>query len=357
MSWDEAITTWWHKIQPAKASSEADLLAIWAPLLASGLSITESITLLAESAEHRADRARFTELLQGIQSGKPLGTAMAGCHTPWSDSLCEAMHCAERSGQLADMLSLAADAQYTRQRIRDKAWAAARYPLIVGALAVVIIVGMVIGIVPKFESLYRRMGSDLPQSTALLMGASQLLTGQGLWLLLGLVVLILLSQWILQTPWGKRWIDQGLTALPVIGRFRRLIQTQTALAHLELLIRAGVSLPNALLAAGRMSGSPRLREQCQKSALGIRGGRRSDHAIQSISFNPLAHKLWSLGVRSGRLPDFLSIGHRAMSQRLESELSTLTSVLEPLLMAALGLVTGAVMLALYQPIFSLGDVL
>ena len=72
---------------------------------------------------------------------------------------------------------------------------------------------------------------------------------------------------------------------------------------------------------------------------------------------PLTRYLWVIGVRSGRLPEFLGIGHRALSDRLEHELGTLTSLLEPVLMASLGIITGLVMLALYQPIFSLGDAL
>lgn len=357
MSSDSFPAKLWTRLNPPKRSSESDLLALWAPLLDAGLTVTESVCLLADTAEQPGDRLFFQRILKGIQSGLPLSKATSDSGRPMSDGLLEALHCADQSGQLPAMLRLAADAQQTRQKMRQKAWAAARYPLIVAALAVLIILAMVIGIVPKFEALYARMGSDLPGSTAFLIGASSVLTDHGPAVALVLIGLLILFQWGLRTECGQQVADRTLNVLPVIGRFRRLIRTQTALAYLELLVRAGVTLPKALSAVGRMSGSPDLRQQLDESARSIQGGRGSEYALSQVQLAPIGHHLWTLGVRSGRLPDFLAIGKKSLGERLETELGTLTSVLEPLLMAALGVITGLVMLALYQPIFSLGDVL
>ena len=338
-------------------SNEADLLGLWAPLLDAGLTVTESVQLLAETAEFAADRQRFQAVLGGLKSGLSLSQAVVSGALPFSQGVVQGLAAAEQSGKLGRVLALASSAARKRAAMRDKAWAATRYPLIVGFMAVAIIIGLVVSIVPRFQALYDRLGSELPIATQMLIALSDLLnqhhvTVLGIGLLLGLA-----GTAIKATPWGQRWTDRALNNLPVIGRFRRHLYSHSVFAYLELLISAGVTLPNALRAVSRVTSSPDLARQLERAATSVRGGQISERALEQTLMTPLTRYLWVIGVRSGRLPEFLGIGHRALSDRLEHELGTLTSLLEPVLMASLGIITGLVMLALYQPIFSLGDAL
>lgn len=345
------------QLSTTRRSNEADLLGLWAPLLGAGLTITESVQLLADTAELAADRRIFQTLLHGLKRGLSISQAAINANLPVSEGVIQGLAAAEQSGKLADVLKLAAVASRKRAAMRDKAWSAARYPLIVGMMALLIISALVVSIVPRFQALYDRLGSDLPAPTQFLIALSNLLNQHGITvgiaLCLGLGGCALLKR----SAWGQRWTDRALNYTPVIGRFRRDLYSQSVCAYLELLIRAGVTLPNALRSVARITESPDLRSQLETAAASIRGGQTSERALDHTLLTPMTRRLWVIGVRSGRLPEFLGIGHRALTDRLEHDLNALTSVLEPILMAALGVITGLVMLALYQPIFSLGDAL
>lgn len=340
-----------------RGSNEADLLGLWAPLLGAGLTITESVQLLADTAERPADRRAFQNVLDGLKRGLSISQATASAALPLSDGVIQGLAAAEQSGKLGHVLSLAATSARQRASMQAKAWAAARYPLIVATMALLIICGLVISIVPRFQALYDRLGSDLPVPTQLLIALSHLLNQYGVAVGMTLCALAIGGALVQRSDWGRRWADRLLNALPVIGRFRRDLYSQSIFSYLELLIRAGVTLPNALRAVARITASPDLRCQLEHAAASIRGGQISERALDRTLMAPLTQRLWVIGVRSGRLPEFLGIGSRALSERLEQDLGALTSLLEPILMAALGIITGLVMLALYQPIFSLGDAL
>lgn len=340
-----------------KRSHEAELLSIWAPLLEAGLSVTDSVRLLSQSAEHAADRRGFVRVLQGLGRGLSLSRAVKDAELGVSQGLIAALANAERSGTIGQLLSLSATRSQERRAMSQKAWSAARYPLVVALLGSLIIVGLVVSIVPRFQALYDRMGSELPVATEVLIGLAHLLTTHGLFigvLLIGCTVGFRL--W-LQSPSGRLLADHALSHLPIIGSLRRSLQTQALCGHLELLITAGVGLPEALDASARAVAAPVLSQSLHQQAQHIRTGLRTERALDAVPIAVETIHLWRLGVQTGRLPEFLNIANHSLHNRLHHQLSALISLLEPLMMATLGVVTGAVMLALYQPIFALGDAL
>ena len=153
---------------------------------------------------------------------------------------------------------------------------------------------------------------------------------------------------------GWDWL---INRLPVISQLRQELFSHRLISNLELLVNSRVVLPDALRASAEVIPSPPYQRALIEASRSIRQGQRSDLALNQSLLSPLMRQLWSLGVRSGRLSEFLRIGREVLGMRLHNRLSILTSFLEPTLMAVLGLLTGRVMLALYQPIFSLGDAL
>lgn len=160
---------------PKPTSTETEILSLWAPLIASGLTVTESIQLLADGAERRGDQIGFRQVLNALGKGHSLYSALNQSPLPISESVLKGIKSAEQSGTLGHMLKRAAENAESIRTMRAKAWEAARYPLIIGCLALLIITGLVISIVPKFKALYTRMDSELPKATEVLLSASDLL--------------------------------------------------------------------------------------------------------------------------------------------------------------------------------------
>ncbi|MDA8665378.1 type II secretion system F family protein [Litoricolaceae bacterium] len=353
-----AISRHWQTLTQPNTSSETEILSLWAPLIQSGLTVTESIQLLAEGAEQAGDKIGFQAVLVSLGRGLTLFQAIQNSSLPISDSVLQGIESAEQTGHLGEMLWLASENAKAIQTMRAKAWEAARYPLIIGSLALLILTGLIIGIVPKFESLYSRMGSELPEATQFLMSLSQLVQHHGALTLVGAVLLLLTAFYQgLKTPTGQIGWDWLMNRLPVISPLRQELFSHRLISNLELLVNSGVVLPDALRASADVIPSPSYQRALIEASRSIRQGQRSDLALNQSLLSPLMRQLWSLGVRSGRLTEFLRIGRKVLGVRLHNRLSILTSFLEPTLMAVLGLLTGGVMLALYQPIFSLGDAL
>lgn len=342
---------------PKPTSTETEILSLWAPLIASGLTVTESIQLLADGAERRGDQIGFRQVLNALGKGHSLYSALNQSPLPISESVLKGIKSAEQSGTLGHMLKRAAENAESIRTMRAKAWEAARYPLIIGCLALLIITGLVISIVPKFKALYTRMDSELPKATEVLLSASDLLQNHGIVTAVCIVGTIILLRLAMRSHSGQRVADWILNRLPIISTLRQDLFSHRVLSNLELLIGSGVVLPDALKASAEMIPSPSYQASLIEASRRIRHGQRSDLALNQSMLAPLIRQLWSIGVRSGRLTEFLSIGRRVLGDRLNQRLTMLTSFLEPTLMAALGILTGTVMLALYQPIFSLGDAL
>ena len=342
---------------PKPTSTETEILSLWAPLIASGLTVTESIQLLADGAERRGDQIGFRQVLNALGKGHSLYSALNQSPLPISESVLKGIKSAEQSGTLGHMLKRAAENAESIRTMRAKAWEAARYPLIIGCLALLIITGLVISIVPKFKALYARMDSELPKATEVLLSASDLLQNHGIVTAVCIVGTMILLRLAMRSHSGQRVADWILNRLPIISTLRQDLFSHRVLSNLELLIGSGVVLPDALKASAEMIPSPTYQASLIEASRRIRHSQRSDLALNQSMLAPLIRQLWSIGVRSGRLTEFLSIGRRVLGDRLNQRLTMLTSFLEPTLMAALGILTGTVMLALYQPIFSLGDAL
>jgi type IV pilus assembly protein PilC len=349
-----SVTRW---IDTHAQQSETEILRIWAPLLEAGLTVTESIQLLAETTAHRATARGFSALKQGLASGLTLGGALRHSSLPLSSGVIASLESAESSGRLADMVHLTSTRLNQIDTMRRKAWSAARYPLIVGGLALIIITGLIIGIVPRFQHLYDRMGADLPVTTEILIELSNLLRTHGGVAMFTTLIFSVGAWYTCQTQAVQRLLDRLLNSLPVIGGFRRDLQTHHLTTQMDVLTRSGVGLDRALCIVSRIIQSPDMSDALHQAAQQIQRGHRTESIFKTLAIDPQSKQLWALGVRSGRLTHFLSIAHHNLNARLSTQLETLTGVLEPLLMALLGILTGGVMMALYEPVFSLGDAL
>lgn len=196
-------------------------MSLWAPLIASGLTVTESIQLLADGAERRGDQIGFRQVLNALGKGHSLYSALNQSPLPISESVLKGIKSAEQSGTLGHMLKRAAENAESIRTMRAKAWEAARYPLIIGCLALLIITGLVISIVPKFKALYARMDSELPKATEVLLSASDLLQNHGIVTAVCIVGTMILLRLAMRSHSGQRVADWILNRLPIISTLRQ----------------------------------------------------------------------------------------------------------------------------------------
>lgn len=330
------------------------LLRTLATLLSSGLTLTDSLALLG-----RARAGGFAALIQPfaaeIQRGAPLADAAKQAKWPLTTGQRLALDTAERSGRLTEVLQLLADSDERLARIGQKAWSAARYPLVIGGLSLLIMIGLLLGIVPQFEALYGRFQTDLPSATQTLLTVSRGLHQWGGALIgLGLLIGVGGTLCYRRSESVRSLWHRAINRLPVIGALRLQLAGLAFSEGMQLYLTAGLPLPAALRYTAVLIENPPIQDQLDALSHGIDQGRADQRDLSRVTLPESTINLWQLGLDAGGLPRYLRMNSLHLQTQLDHRLAHLTSLLEPLLMAVLGLLVGGFMLALYQPLFTMG---
>ncbi|MGA1206969.1 MAG: type II secretion system F family protein [Litorivicinaceae bacterium] len=339
--------------QPNKQQRRT-LLRTLATLLESGLTLTDSLTVLG-----RSQAGEFATLIQpfatALQRGAPLAEAAERAKWPLTQGQRLALDTAERSGRLGEVLQLLADSDERLGQIVQKAWGAARYPMIIGGLSLLIMIGLLLGIVPQFEALYGRFQAELPAATQSLLTLSRALNQWGGQLIALALVTCVASGLVYSRSTSLRFIwHRTMNRLPVIGTVRLQLAGLAFSEGMQLYLAAGLALPEALRYTAVLIENPPIQAQLDALARGIDQGRSDRRDLDRVLLPDDTIHLWQLGLDAGGLPRYLKMNSRHLESQLDQRLTHLTSLLEPLLMAMLGLLVGGFMLALYQPMFTMG---
>jgi type IV pilus assembly protein PilC len=253
-----------------------------------------------------------------------------------------------------------------RQTLRSQIRSALAYPFAVLCITLVVVAVIMVWVVPVFEGIFSSLGAELPALTSAVLHLSRWFTSGGaVAVAVCLVLGCLLGQRLLQSATVALWLDSQLLRFPLVGKL--IHHTQLSLWTLTLsdLLKAGVPMLDALEVVAASStnrclglATIELRSkvgQGHSLADAMRG--LSPHAFFSHVFPPLLVQLVNVGEQSGALDSLLAkLAHQFMSQ-VDNLMREFTQLLEPLMMVVLGVLMGALVLALYLPVFQLGQVL
>jgi len=252
-------------------------------------------------------------------------------------------------------MQLLADSDHRLAKITQQAWGAARYPIAIGCLSLLIMTGLLIGIVPQFEALYARFQADLPLTTQSLLAISRLLSQWGGLLLIVITGLCFVGHRIYRRSAHLRELwHRCFNTLPLIGTLRIHLAGLALSEGMQLYLSAGLALPDALRYSAELIDNPPIQNQLYAFATAIDQGRADPNQLTGLTLPQSTMGLWQLGMEAGGLPRYLRMNSQHLEAQLNGQLTGLTSLLEPLLMAILGLLVGGFMLALYQPMFTMG---
>lgn len=352
----KAASSWRGRQGKLSASRQALLLRELATLLGAGLPIDEALSAMAERDAEPRTRALVLDLRSRVMEGATLAAAM-DAHPEAFPELCRASVAAgERSGQLAPVLSLLADEAENSDRLRASVWAALAYPILLGIVAVLVVTGLLLYVVPQIVEVFTRMDQQLPWSTRALMAASGFLARYGIWLLLLLVVLAVAARALLaRRELQVRW-HGWLLGLPGIGKLLRIAGTARATRTLALLTASAVPLLESLKVTARVVPNLAMRASLVDAAERVREGSSLARALnESGHFPQVALRLIGAGERSGELPHMLDQSARYCARQLERVLGTVTAVLGPLLILLVGAMVLFIVLAILLPVFDLNQ--
>jgi general secretion pathway protein F len=333
-------------------------LAVWtrqlAGLVGSGLPLERALTALGDEAEDQRQRELVAHLRSEVNAGSPFARALASAPREFDDVYRALVAAGEQSGALGGVLERLADDLEERQALRAKLIGATLYPVIVSLIAIVIVIFLVTYVVPQVASVFASSKRALPFLTVAMLSISAFLRGWGWLIALLLAAGGALLAWLLKNEAFRERFDAGWLELPLVGRLARGYNAARFAGTLAMLAGAGVPILKALQAAAETLSNRAMRVDAMDALVQVREGAPLASALAGKKRFPGLLAMFSrLGEQTGRLPQMLDRAAKQLGAEVQRRALQLATILEPLLIVAMGGVVMLIVLAVLLPIIQL----
>jgi general secretion pathway protein F len=324
--------------------------------LAAGLPVAQALGATIDQADEPAVREVFAAVRSDVFAGHRLAEALAQFPREFPEVYRATVSAGEDSGELAGVMERLAQYLEERQALRGKIATAFIYPAVVTLVAFVIVIFLMTYVVPQVVEVFRQSRQALPWPTRLLLGTSAVVRAAGIWIALALVAAGFGFRAWLRLP-GRRLAWHGmLLRLPLFGRILRGIDTARFASTLAILAGAGVPLLRALEAARATLGNSVLAAAVGQIIEQVREGNTlSGSLARSKVFPPVLVHLAASGESTGQLSTQLERAASNLSREAERRALALSTLLEPLLILAMGGIVLAIVLAVLMPIIEINQ--
>jgi general secretion pathway protein F len=333
-------------------------LAVWtrqlAGLVNSGLPIERALSALSEEADTPRQRDLVSALRTEVNAGAPFAKALSQHPREFSAIFVAVIGAGEQSGHLGLVLERLADDLQAQQNLKGKLLAASLYPAIVSAVALLIVLFLLAYVVPQVAQVFSSNQRALPVLTRLMLGLSDVVKNYWWLALAALVAAMAALHTALKQPDLRRRFDAAWLKLPLIGRLARGYNAARFASTLAMLATAGVPILKALQAATDTLSNTALRHDAQEALVLVREGAPLASALaQHPRFPRLLVMFSRLGEQTGTLPTMLQRAADQLSEEVQRRALQLATVLEPLLIVAMGGMVMLIVLAVMLPIIQL----
>jgi len=351
---------WWQRPIGGGRAFSTSQRAVWtrqlAGLVGSGLPVERALAALTEEAEDDRQRHLMAAIRAEVNAGSTLGRALAQYPQEFPSIDRAVIAAGEHSGHLSEVLNQLAGDLEDQQVLRAKLLSASLYPAIVSLVALAIVIFLVTSVVPQVTGVFAGTKKQLPGLTVAMMAISDFVRNWG-WLMLGLLAVGggTLRLALRQTAFRLRF-DAAWLRLPVIGRLARGYNSARFASTLAMLTAAGVPILKALQSAADTLSNQALRADALEALVRVREGAPLGTALaQNARFPGLLSMFARLGEQTGQLPVMLQRAAQQLSSEVQRRAMALATVLEPLLIVAMGGMVMLIVLAVLMPIMQLNQ--
>ena len=330
-----------------------------ATMIGAGIPLVQAFDIIANSQDSPAVQALMLKVKNDIEGGTALSAALAKHSRHFDDLYINLVAAGEQAGALEVLLAKIATYREKTQSIKSRIRKALFYPAAVTVVALLVTVILLVFVIPQFESLFAGFGAELPTLTRMVIAASDFVRTSG-WTLGLLVAMsaVTIIQAARRLPRVRQWLQRAILRVPVIGSIVDMAATARYSRTLAITFAAGTPLVQALEPVARATGNI----VYEGAVLNIRDevatGQRLQQAMKmSGVFPTIATRMIGVGEESGALDAMAERVADFYEERLDNAVDGLTSLLEPLIMAVLGLIVGGLVVAMYLPVFRMGQVM
>jgi type IV pilus assembly protein PilC len=325
----------------------------FATMIGAGLSLTKCLTILSQQTESPALRVIIGQLGHDVESGQSLSDAMAKHPKVFPPIFVNMVKSGETGGVLDEVLNRVAEHFERDSMIKGRIKSAMTYPIAMGSLVLIVLIAMLIFVVPTFQTMFSSMGGTLPLPTQILVGISDgARSWPGLVVVLVVAGLVFLFRWWKNTDDGRYLWDAIKLRMPVFGPLIRKMALARFTRTFGTLVSAGVPILAALDIVGTTAGNEVIARAVRKVRSAIKEGETIAKPLaENPVFPAMVVQMISVGEETGALDAMLSKVAEFYDEEVTAGVDSLTSIIEPVMMATLGVVVGGIVIALYMPMF------
>ncbi|PKQ26169.1 MAG: type II secretion system F family protein [Actinobacteria bacterium HGW-Actinobacteria-4] len=329
-----------------------------ATMIASGLSLLRSLSILSEQTENKA-LARTVSTVRGdVESGISLSVALSKHPDTFPPLMINMVRAGEVGGFLDTVLESIARNFESEVRLRGKVKSAMTYPVVVFVIAIVAVVGMLIFIVPVFVTMFENLGGELPLPTQVLVTLSAIMRYGAV----PFAIALGFGFWLYKKNKHKRGfrekVEPVYLKVPIFGGLVQKIAIARFTRNLGAMVRSGVPILQSLDIVGEASGNIVIERAAKDVRESVRTGNSLAGPLATHPvFPPMVVQMMAVGEDTGALDQMLDKIADFYDQEVEATTEALTSLIEPLMIAVLGSMIGAMIVALYMPIFGVFDLI
>ncbi|KTD19401.1 type II secretion system F family protein [Legionella israelensis] len=329
-----------------------------ATMIEAGIPLVQSFDIVAKGQSNKRVQDLINTIKNDVETGLTLAESLAKHPAYFNDLFCNLVDAGEKSGSLEVMLNKVATYKEKIESIKKKIKKALTYPIAVMVIAFLVTAGLLIFVVPQFESLFQGFGADLPAMTRMVIRLSE--TFQAYWYIIFGVLALAVYAFIYaknHSPNFAQGVDRVMLKFPVIGPILEKAAIARFSRTLSITFAAGLPLVDALKSVAGATGNILFAKATDKIREEVSTGQQMQLAMENTHMFPnMVVQMVAIGEESGALEQMLSKVADFYEEEVDNAVDSLSSLLEPLIMAILGILVGGLVVAMYLPIFKLGSV-
>jgi type IV pilus assembly protein PilC len=329
-----------------------------ATMLSAGVPLVQTIEMIGKGHSNGNMQKLLGDISNKLQSGIPLSECLREHPKYFDDLYCDLVNSGEQSGALETIYERIATYKEKAEALKSKIKKAMTYPISVLVIALIVTSILLIFVVPVFQDIFASFGAELPAFTLLVIAISEFM--QAYWYL-GLagifIASFLFKKAHINSLSFRDSVDRKILKIPVIGMLLEKAAVARYARTLSTTFAAGVPLPDALESAAGASGNAVFREAILEIRAEVSSGMQMNLAMRNCNIFPdMVIQMVAIGEESGAVDDMLAKVATIYEQQVDDAVDSLTSLLEPMIMAVLGVVIGGLIIAMYLPIFEIGKI-
>ncbi|ADU96958.1 type II secretion system F family protein [Thermovibrio ammonificans] len=327
-------------------------------MIHAGIPLVQALRIIKEQLPNRRLRQIVEEIASFIEEGGKFSTAISRYRDIFGDLYISMVRAAEEAGTLEETLKRLADYLEKVEKLRGKVKSALFYPVFVFIVAMLIVTGILVFVIPTFEQLYADMGGELPALTQMVIKVSNWVRDYAGWIVLFIVVFIIGFVQLRRLEKFRYLTDLLLLKLPIFGELVLKSSIASFARTLASMIASGINILNALSISAETANNEVIRKAIEDVRSQVEKGVSLSQALAKHSiFPPMLVNMVAIGEQAGNLDEMLSKVADFYEEEVDRTVDGLTSLIEPLMIVFIGSIIGVIIVALYLPIFNIASLI